>query len=195
MWFMVLRPTVIPTLRLHTCNEMQKFRLNHLLPLEKFFYSRRGWMTNKISLLLVVWTSSGCCERAGVGDASYWEREREKACSALASRVSPLQRPIQLPLMTAALAVSPLSRIRSLFEEEQGKEHGKSIKKGKGPLTSRVQYVINAVRSLNLKVMGGFRMPWLCRLISAGDWLCRWCAWWSLPSAGGRHWSAALIYL
>lgn len=111
------------------------------------------------------------------------EREREKACSALASRVSPLQRPIQLPLMTAALSVSPLSRVRSLFEEEQRKENGKSIKKKE------------KVRSLNLKVMGGFRMPWLCRLISAGDWLCRWCAWWSLPSAGGRHWSAALIYL
>lgn len=86
-------------------------------------------MTNKISLPLVVWTSFGCWEESEPVNGRGWRfllREGEKTQAALrcARRVSPLQQPIQLPLMRAALSVSPLSCMHNLFKEAHQKENG-----------------------------------------------------------------------
>ena len=48
------------------------------------FLTTWGWMTNEISLLLVVWASYGCCERpserAWVKLPIYWGREKHMRC-------------------------------------------------------------------------------------------------------------------
>lgn len=77
-------------------------------------------MTNKTSLPLVVWASSGCCSRVS---QQAWvplpiERWREKTHAAPRSPAewAHFSTPIQLPLMrAAALSVSPLSCTQNSF--------------------------------------------------------------------------------
>lgn len=154
---------------------LQKFRLNHLLPLEKFFYSRRGWMTNKISLLLVVWTSSGCCGRAGVGDASYWEREGErKGMQRTRFQSEPTSAPNTAPIDDSSTRRLPIEPHSQLIWRGAAKRKWKKHKKRKRSAHFSSAVCDQCCWQLEPEGHGGFRMPWLCRLISAGDWLCRW---------------------
>lgn len=65
----------------HVCWNVWRSRFN-LLPLGKFI-STWGWMTNKISLLLVVWVCDGCCERARRRGWSFLSTEGEKTHATL----------------------------------------------------------------------------------------------------------------
>lgn len=121
----------------HMMEYLQKLRFNLLLPLGKFLFTWR-WKTNEISLLLMVCTSYGRCvwvsDQAWVTLPIYWWRENTST-SALASRVNPLQYPIQLPLMRQALSppYTPLSHIlciRDLLWEKLQKRKQTHLGKG-----------------------------------------------------------------
>lgn len=91
-------------------------------------------MSNRASSPPVVWASNGCCgsvRRAGVGAASYWETERDgkkqnTTCSERAV-CSPAEwghfsTPMRLPLMSAALSVSPIELQLHLFKRNVKEE-------------------------------------------------------------------------
>lgn len=142
-------------------------------------------MTNKTSLPLVVWASSGCCGRVS---QQAWvplpiERWREKTHAAACSPAewAHFSTPIQLPLMrAAALSVSPLSCTQNPFGEggSTEKEKKKQRKRCKfSPVCFPLFGVINDVWMWDLRDAEG---SWSWRMEKCGEG-------WS----PGRDWSAA----
>lgn len=121
-------------------------------------------MSNRTSSPPVVWASDGCCgrvRRAGVGAASYWETERESKNKTCSERTvcSPAEwghfsTPMRLPLMSAALSVSPIELQLHLFKRSL---------KGKGRFFPGASPVCIASRlSASLHVPGA--VVWPCVL-------------------------------
>lgn len=147
-------------------------------------------MSNRTSSPPVVWASDGCCgrvRRAGVGAASYWETERESKNKTCSERTvcSPAEwghfsTPMRLPLMSAALSVSPIELQLHLFKRSL---------KGKGKFFSW------CLPSLHCQPPVSFSArSWSCRLTLCAA--CRSDACWfpSVPGVDrGGNWSAALF--
>lgn len=100
------------------------------------FLTTWGWMTNEISLLLVVWACYGCCERpserAWVKLPIYWGREkhmRRRTCSQSEPTSAPHTAPID-ESSTFFASVSPPIEPHAL--REAAKEKMDKYRRGQG---------------------------------------------------------------
>lgn len=143
---------------------LQKFRLNHPLPLEKFFIRvGGGWLMKSVCF---------CCSEPALDAAREWasrrgwrfllsEREKKHAAHSLpewAHFSAPYsshwwQRRAPSPHWAACVAYSKRSSKKQMEKHRKG----------------WAQCVISAVCSLNLKVTERLRLPWLCRLEDVHD--------------------------
>lgn len=127
----------------------------------------RADMTNKTSLPLVVWASSGCCGRVSqqawvLLPIERW-REKTRAAPCLPAEWAHFSTPIQLPLMrAAALSVSPLSCTQNSFGGRGALKRRKTKEKVQVFL---VFVVINDVWTWDLRDAAG----WWWRMVKDGE--------------------------